>query len=272
MAYTAQTWVDGNATYPLSAARMTNIENGLVAAAGIADTGHRILTTAQRDALSAVTVGTMIWNSTVNAMQVYIGTGWSTVGGDLTFANEAARDAAITAPVEGMKAYLTAPTIPAATGSVTSVPTGVETVYNGSVWVCLTEVASTSVTSTTASMTSAYATAWTSGTGDTITNSVTLVTGTTALVHLGLLGLNNSGGNCTLFPAVAVSGATTQAATEVYSVGGAVILANTVGGSHGTVMLTGLTAGTNTFTLNGASIGNASWNLRRRFISVRGIA
>lgn len=222
--------------------------------------------------------------STVAPGDTFPATAYNIIAGDLAdhesrinsysgvFVNEAARDAAIPSPAEGMRAYLTVPTIPTATGSLTSVPTGVETVYNGSVWVCLTEVASTSVTSTTTSISSVYAAAWTSGSGDTITNSVTLVTGTTALVHLGLLGLNN-GTNSTLFPAVAVSGATTQAASEVYSVGGGIILASTVGGAHGTVVLTGLTAGTNTFTLNVANAsGSASWNIRRRFISVRGIA
>ena len=189
------------------------------------------------------------------------------------FTNEAARDAAITVPTEGMRAYLTAPTIPAATGSVTSIPTGVETAYNGSVWVCLTDVASTSVTSTTASMTTSYATAWTAGTGDTVTNSVTLVTGTTAVVSLGLVGLNNTPNNLTIFAAAAVTGATTQAATEVYSVAASTLLGNSVGGVSGSVLLTGLTAGTNTFTLNGANNSpGGSWNIRRRFISVRGIA
>lgn len=76
MAYTAQTWVDGNATYPLSAARMSNIENGLVAAAGIADVGHRALTTAQRDGLASVTAGTMIYNTTLGRIQVYNGSAW----------------------------------------------------------------------------------------------------------------------------------------------------------------------------------------------------
>lgn len=79
MPYTAQTWVDGNTSYPLSAARMSNIENGLVAAAAIADIGHRAMTTATRDGLSSVTAGTMIYNTTVGALQVYNGTTWRTV-------------------------------------------------------------------------------------------------------------------------------------------------------------------------------------------------
>lgn len=78
MAYTAQTWVDGNATYPLSAARMTNIENGLVAAAQVADQGGRIMSTATRDGLASVTTGTEIYNTTTNAMEVWNGTAWIT--------------------------------------------------------------------------------------------------------------------------------------------------------------------------------------------------
>lgn len=231
MPYSPQTWIDGNSSYPLSAARMGVIETGIQTAQATAEAAPRI------------------------------------------FANEAARDAAIPSPVEGSRAYLTAPTIPAATGSVTSIPTGVQTVYNGSVWVCVTDVASTSVTSTTAAMTTSYAAAWTAGTGDTVTNSVTLVTGTTAIVSLGLVGLNNSANNLTLFAAAAVSGATTQAATEVYAVAASTLLASTVGGVAGSVLLTGLTAGTNTFTLNGANNSpGGSWAIRRRFISVRGIA
>jgi len=78
MAYTAQTWVDGNATYPLSAARMTNIENGLVAAASVADQGGRIMSTATRDGLASVTTGTEIYNTTTGAMEVWNGSAWIT--------------------------------------------------------------------------------------------------------------------------------------------------------------------------------------------------
>lgn len=81
MAYTAQTWVDGNATYPLSAARMTNIENGLVAAASVADLGQRSLTTAQRDGLASPATGTMIWNTTTAQYETYNGSAWVAVVG-----------------------------------------------------------------------------------------------------------------------------------------------------------------------------------------------
>jgi hypothetical protein len=88
----------------------------------------------------------------------------------MTFTTEAARDTAITAPTEGMVAYLTAPTIPTFTG-------GALTIYNGSVWVCISEQAATvstfeSTTSTT------YTNLTTTG------PAVTLVTGTAAMISL----------------------------------------------------------------------------------------
>jgi hypothetical protein len=76
MAYTKQTWVDNNLSYPVSAARMTAIENGIEAAANVADQGHRILTTAQRDALGTVTTGTIIYNSTTSRFEFYNGSAW----------------------------------------------------------------------------------------------------------------------------------------------------------------------------------------------------
>ena len=76
MPYTPQTWVDNNASYPLSAARMNTIESGISTAASTADQGHRILTTTQRDALTGVTAGTMIYNSTLGQVQIWSGSAW----------------------------------------------------------------------------------------------------------------------------------------------------------------------------------------------------
>lgn len=188
------------------------------------------------------------------------------------FTNEASRDAAIPTPTEGMRTYLTAPTIPAATGSVTSIPTGVETVYNGSVWVCVTEVASTSVTNTNFSLTNTFSAGWASGSGDTTVNSVTLVTGTTALVNLGLIA-DNASATTPILLGVSVTGASSISATYTYSVAGVVFTSPSIGGCNGAVIVTGLTAGTNTFVLL-ATNGAATQTMRanRRFISVRGIA
>jgi hypothetical protein len=191
---------------------------------------------------------------------------------DFVFTTEAARDAAITSPTEGMRAYLTAPTIPAATGSLTSIPTGVETVYNGSVWVCVTEVASTSVTNTNFSLTGSFAAGWTGGSGDTSHNNVTLVTGTTALVNLGLIA-DNSSGSTPILLGVSVTGASSISASYTYSVAGNVFASPLMGGCNGAVIVTGLTAGTNTFTLLATNASSTqTMRANRRFISVRGIA
>lgn len=90
MAYTKQTWVDNNLSYPVSASRMNYIETGIEAAAQTADRGHLILTTAQRDALGVVTVGTTIYNSSNSRIEMYVGGTWTSpltnlaAGGDLT--------------------------------------------------------------------------------------------------------------------------------------------------------------------------------------------
>lgn len=185
--------------------------------------------------------------------------------GRAVFTNEAARDAAITAPEEGMIAYLTAPTVPAATGGNTAVPTGITTIYNGSAWVCVTPIgARTDATGTT---TSGSYTASLSGSPGT-NPSVTLVTGTTALVSFTVLINIGTGGQVALM-SVAVSGAGTVAANDAYCcesglLGGLPLTRNFV--------LTGLTAGTNTFTLNYRASGGATATYLRRNLTVVGIA
>jgi hypothetical protein len=189
--------------------------------------------------------------------------------GQATFTNEAARDTAFAnpgalAPItiqEGMRAYLTAPTVPAATGGVTAVPTGVTTVYNGSAWVCLTPLSAT--TNSTGTTTSATYTASLSGSPGT-NPSVTLVTGTTALVSItGQMSTSTS----VSFISVAVSGAGTVAASDDFSVLTASTTELTLSRS---IVVTGLTAGTNTFTLQYRSGGTGTFN--RRTIVVQGIA
>jgi hypothetical protein len=189
---------------------------------------------------------------------------------DYVFTNEAARDAAITSPTEGMRAYLTAPTVPAATGSVTLIPTGVETIYNGSVWVVTTEVGSTTSGSSVFSMGfSAFDTPWTSGTGDTTSNTVQTVTGTTALVSLGVV--NSSAQSLTPFwLSVDVTGATSLSAAQSRSITG--VTTTIGGGANGSFILTGLTAGTNLFTLVGVAGQSGFMTAQHRFINVRGIA
>ena len=169
---------------------------------------------------------------------------------------------------EGMIAYLTAPTIPAATGATfSSAPTGVVTVYNGTVWVCLTHIAALSGASASTTSTSYVTTL----TGDTTAVSVTLVTGTTALVQMGAQFANNTA-TASTYLSISVSGATTLAASDVNG------MRFQVGDSYTKMIsryrvLSGLTAGTNTFTLNyRCSTSAATSSFDSRDLIVVGIA
>jgi hypothetical protein len=185
----------------------------------------------------------------------------------MTFTTEAARDAALTSPTEGMVAYLTAPTVPAATGGTTSLPTGVRTIYNGTNWVCITPVSAfTADQGTTTSLTYTATLSGSPGTNP----SVTLVTGTTALVSIRSLVDQNTVGSYAIV-SVAVSGAGTVAASNNNSLyfsksSNASINAGT------TFVITGLTAGTNTFTLQYKADVSGTATFLARGIIVQGIA
>jgi hypothetical protein len=190
--------------------------------------------------------------------------------GQATFTNEAARDTAFAnpgalAPItlqEGMRAYLTAPTVPAATGATTALPTGITTIYNGTNWVCATPVSAFTATNGTTTSTSFTATLTSGGTNP----SVTLVTGTTALVMVSATTSCTSGFTHNM--GVAVSGATTLAASTAQGVYSTQSTANRHSDQY---VLTGLTAGTNTFTLQYiTAAGTASFSQRN--ITVIGIA
>ena len=214
---------------------------------------------------------------TVAAGDVATAAAWNVITNDIlqfapyvqgVFTTEAARDAAITSPTEGMHVYLTAPTVPAATGTTTIVPSGIETIYNGSVWVCVTEVAA--INDTTGTTTSTSYTTTLSGGGTNI--SVTLVTGTTVLLNQHLQAGNSNADNSALMT-ISVSGATTIAAgsfpivSRAYSsTAGAVQTATT------TRVLTGLTAGTNTFTLQYLVSSGTTGTYYARSLTAKGVA
>jgi hypothetical protein len=193
----------------------------------------------------------------------------------MVFTNEAARDAAITSPSEGMIAYLTAPTVPSASGDTyAATPTGVETIYNGSNWVCVTPVSATTNTTGTTSSATFTPTLTSGGTNP----SVTLVTGTSVKIDFGAIAYSASATRESGM-AIAVSGATTL------SPSGAVrSLTSLQFGSYAyldtaalpramnrSMVLTGLTAGTNTFTLNYIT-DNITVSFSARSITVQGIA
>ena len=185
----------------------------------------------------------------------------------MTFTTEAARDAAITAPSEGMVAYLTAPTVPAATGATTFVPTGIQTIYNGTSWVCVTEVSAFTVTGGTTTETSNFTPTLTSGG----TNpSVTLTTGTTALVTISVNLINST--SVASYMTLAISGATTITGNSFESTYGAARnSANVQTTASRTYAISGLTAGTNTFTLNYIVAGGTGTFIARS-MTAKGVA
>jgi hypothetical protein len=185
--------------------------------------------------------------------------------GNPVFTNEAARDAVITAPSEGQRAYLTAPTVPAATGASTFLPSGIQTIYNGSAWVCVTPVGA--FTGATGTTTSTSFTATLSGTPGT-NPSVTLLTGATAMVWLsGFFSNNGTGGSRIGF---AVSGATTVASSDDLSIEHAGVAGLGIHMGH-VMIISGLTAGTNTFTMQ-YNVGAGTGTFLRRRIMAQGIA
>lgn len=293
-------------TTPINATALNTMDVGIKTA----NDQFQTVTTAQRTALSP-TVGQAVWDSDLKQLMVYMnasgGNAWQPVGNtiicasttrpaspfagqrifetdskrwwtyigsawvpdDMVFTNEAARDSAITAPTEGMVAYLTAPTVPAATGTTTAVPTGITTVYNGSVWVCTTEVAAYSSTLANTTSTS-YVTTLTS---DSTAISVTLVTGTTAMLTYGALMYGVGGVTNEIQVDFSVSGATTRAAGAGSDFTRALTFSVNGNGTTATkaFVFSGLTAGTNTFTLNYRASSSTA-NYIHRYLTVKGVA
>jgi hypothetical protein len=201
--------------------------------------------------------------STVTTLQTYTSAAHNIIVNDIidhetrinsyagVYTNEAARDAAITSPVEGMSVYLTAPTIPSGTGATI---TGVQTIYNGTNWCCVTPVGGIVNTSNDiAGPSGGYIDLGTPG------PAVTIVTGTSVIITLSATTLNNVSGNTT-YMAPAVSGATTiSAATVAGSFGAATQYFSTSNintGKAAIIFLTGLTPGTNTFTAKYSNTAN----------------
>jgi hypothetical protein len=126
--------------------------------------------------------------------------------------------------------------------------------------------ASTSFDTGFASTTSGEATTSTSYVNLTTTTAVTVTTGTKVLVSIAANIETVSAAEP--YVSFAVSGATTVAASDDYSgfiYNGAASMQVTSGRA---IVLTGLTAGSNTFTLKYKSVGGQSVTFRRRSISI----
>jgi len=177
------------------------------------------------------------------------------------FTNEAARDSAIGSPTEGMIVYLTAPTVPAATGATNAVPTGIQTIYNGTVWVCVTSLGAFSNTSANSSSAS-YVTTLSS---DSTAVSVSLVTGTTARIDMTATVVNGTANPSRLSVQLNAVGATDANGVLVS------VPASTYVGLGRSYIITGLTAGTNKFTL-AYKCGGGLNNWITRNLIVTGVA
>ena len=186
------------------------------------------------------------------------------LAGGPIYATEALRDAAITSPFEGQRAYITGSTVATATGTTQAIPTGIQTIYNGTAWVCVTPVGTSSITSASTTSTSFVTTL----TGDAAAQSVTLSTGTSALIMFSAVNSINAAAQG--ITAVSVSGATTRAAVQAE---GAYNGANGTNiGVGRSFVLTGLTAGTNTFTLNYGAFSSGTLTFVSRSLVVQGVA
>ena len=199
--------------------------------------------------------GMTIYETDTDLLSAYNGSAW-VYQSPLRFTTEAARDAVITAPTEGMIAYLTAPTVPAAT-STAYLPTGIQTIYNGSVWVCVTPVGSKNPSSSQA-FTGSYVDVTALGT----VLSVTLVTGTTALVSFS--GRIQSNGT---YARLSVK-TTTVASSDEWAVFNRASVEITC---DRTFIFSGLTAGTNTFTMQCMTHTSGSV-ADQMYLTVQGIA
>jgi len=204
--------------------------------------------------------GAILTAAQMNAMQA------NALAGGPIYATEAARTTAIPSPFEGQRAYITGSTVTTAAGGTTFIPSGVQTIYNGAAWVTVTPVSSTTQNTGTLVSNPAF-TATLAGSPGT-NPSVTLATGTTALVSVSATLNTSSAGNGAVM-AIAVSGATTIAGSADNGIENA-------NGSFLTLCRTfvvgSLTAGTNTFTLQYSIPSAVTGTFLRRNITVQGIA
>ena len=166
--------------------------------------------------------------------------------GVLVFASAAARDAAITSPQEGQACYLK--------------DTDAVQTYSGSAWVA---VGSSSPTSASAQTLTNQTTTSTSYTGLATATAVTLTTGTKAMIMFSTeIELTATADRA--YMSYAVSGATTIAANDAFSINVKTNASQTIDAHSYCYIVTGLTAGSNTFTAQYKSSGATVYFNNRR--------
>lgn len=210
-------------------------------------------------ALSNVSSGQTITSSGYNQLIA------NTVMACPTFVDEAARDAAITSPEEGMICCITSPSAAqvTATGTVPMIPQAAYYWHNGTVWVHTLHFpaaySNTSVTTTSTTYSSTV-------TGDATLLSVTLRTGSRVRVNIAAQCSHSASGGV-IYLGWGVSGATTQAAADSTSAYATIAGVNYQAALAGSINFSGLTNGVNTFYLAyKTSTGTATFT--RRSISV----
>ena len=162
------------------------------------------------------------------------------------FASAAARDAAITSPQEGQACYLK--------------DTDAVQTYSGSAWVA---VGSSSPTSASAQTLTNQTTTSTSYTGLATATAVTLTTGTKAMIMFSTeIELTATADRA--YMSYAVSGATTIAANDAFSINVKTNASQTIDAHSYCYIVTGLTAGSNTFTAQYKSSGATVYFNNRR--------
>jgi hypothetical protein len=173
----------------------------------------------------------------------------------LYYASFAALTAALTgatSPVAGVHAYLD--------------DEKAMLVYNGTNWIQITPEASAIQTGSETFTGTNYTTNQPATPGP----AISIRTGTTALITVGSAFTVNAG--IQGFQSVAVTGATTQAASDAYAliVGNMSTTSNFVQGYSKTLFITGLTAGLNTFTCAYRVTGGTG-TIAQRYISGNGL-
>jgi hypothetical protein len=200
-------------------------------------------------------------------LRVWDGAAWEYLNaGPKEFANEAARNSAINVLYEGIETYIQSSTEVSATGAETFLPAGITTVYDGSNWICTTSVTARTTTSGTVDV-NPYAALTGGGTAPT----VTLRTGTKAMVSIGATVTPSVASNQMFYMGLVVTGATTLAVSDYWTTGrpSGQIFTQYL---HGTFIVTGLTPGLNTFGLQygRTQIGGAV-TFSARFVTAAGI-
>jgi hypothetical protein len=163
------------------------------------------------------------------------------------FADAAARTAAVTSPQEGNMSYLK--------------DTNSTEYYSGSAWVAVG--AASSPASASAETLTNQTTTSTSYTGLATATAVTLTTGTKAMIMFSAE-IELAGTADRAYMSYAVSGATTIAASDAFSINIKTNATQTIDAHSYAYIVTGLTAGSNTFTAQYKSSGATVYFNNRR--------